>query len=202
MNVWQTHPINPQKRHLDQAAYALNREEVLILPTDTVYALCAKANCHDAVKRIYRLKNLPENKPLALYCQDFAQAAQFIRMDNNQVFRLIKKLIPGPYTFVFAASKNLPSYTLTRQKTVGIRIVDHPVIQGILERLDFPIVGTSLVLEDLYIAYPEEIEEKYGKLVEGFINCGPIPLEYSTILDCRNYPPEILRQGKGKVNFY
>ncbi|MCS6985021.1 MAG: L-threonylcarbamoyladenylate synthase [Leptospiraceae bacterium] len=197
MTVWETHPVNPQKRNLDQVAYALNRGEVIILPTDTVYALTAKANCHEAVLRIYRLKNLPENKPLALYCVNFGQAAQFIRMDNNQVYRYVKRIIPGPYTLVFTASKNLPAYTLTKQKTVGIRIVDHPVVKGLLERLDFPLIGTSVVLEDPYLAYPEEIEDKYGKLVDGFVNCGPIPLEYSTILDCRAYPPVLLRQGKG-----
>ncbi len=183
------------------AAAALRRGDVFIIPTDTVYALTTIFSDKKAVEKIYRLKNIPPEKPLALYCRDFAQAASYIRMDNNQIFRLLKTAAPGPFTFVFQASKNLPQFTLSKQKTVGIRIIDHPVVQGLLERLDSPLVGSSLPLDDEMIAYPEDIEERYGKTVDGFIDSGPLEIEYSTILDCRDYPPEILRQGKGQISF-
>lgn len=195
------HPQNPQKRVLDQVAKEIGRGAVYIIPTDTVYAFVTGFANKKSIARLYQLKDMPENKPLSLYCRDFSQAAEYIRMDYNQIFRWMKGNLPGPYTLIFPASKNLPNYTLTKQKTVGIRIVDNPVVQGLLERIDMPIIGTSVFSSDGYLTYPEDLEDEYGKLVDGILDIGPLDLSMSTILDATVYPPEVIREGKGELRF-
>ena len=192
------HPDNPQARTINQVAQDLSKGKLFILPTDTVYAFATALNQKKTIERIYRLKDIPPHKPLSLYCRDFSQAAEYVRLDNNQVFRWMKSNLPGPYTLVLKASKKLPQYTLSKQRTVGIRIVDHPVIQLILERLQAPIIGSSVFVEDEYLTYPDDLDDRYGKLVDGIVDTGPLELSLSTVLDACEYPLQLIREGKGE----
>lgn len=192
------HPENPQKNILDKVAAQLQKGAIYILPTDTVYAFATCLDSKKSIEKIYALKKMPPNKPLALYCRDFSQASDYIKMTDNRAFRWMKQHLPGPYTLVFQASKNLPQYTITKKKTVGIRIIDHPVIQGLLQRMDSPIIGTSVYTEGEYFTYAEDLDQTYGKQVTATLDTGPLDQEFSTILDMSDYPPELLRAGKGE----
>ena len=195
------HPDNPQKRELKRISEDLAVGKIKILPTDTVYAFVTALGNKKSIANIYNMKSISYSKPLSLYCKDFSQADQFIKMPSNQAFRWMKSHLPGPYTLVFKASKNLPQYTLTRQKTVGVRIINHPVIQGILEFLDTPLIGSSVSNEGLYYHYPDDLDEVYGKRVSEIVDGGISELELSTILDATGFPFEVIREGKGLIDF-
>ncbi|MDH5719577.1 MAG: L-threonylcarbamoyladenylate synthase [Spirochaetia bacterium] len=197
--IYKVHPKNPEKRIIEKIAKDIVNGKVFILPTDTVYAFATTLSNKKAIEKLYSLKDMPDQKPLSLYCKDFSQVSEYVRMDNNQIFRWMKANLPGPFTLIFKASKKLPQYTLSKQKTVGIRVIDHPVTQMLLSFMDMPIIGTSVFTEEKYISFPEELEKKYGKLVAGIVDAGPIELSLSTVLNAEEYPFEIIRQGKGEI---
>lgn len=197
--LYQVHPENPQPRTVAAVARILQNGGVCILPTDTVFAFATTLNNKKSIERLYRLKDMPLSKPLALYCRDFSMASEFIKMNNNQVFRWMRSHLPGPYTLVFPASHNIPHYTLRKQKTVGIRIISHPLIEALLQSLSHPLIGTSIPEQEDYLVYAEDLQEKYGKLVDAVVDSGPIQHEPSTILDAGEFPLTVIRQGKGKV---
>lgn len=193
------HPENPQKRILTQVAEGLKKGGVYIVPTDSVYAFVASLENKKAVEKIYALKELPPSRRLSLFCRDFSQASEYIRQNDNRAFKWIKQNLPGPYTLIFNASKKLPQYTLSKQKTVGIRIIDHPVISGILDLLGSPLIGSSVMQTDGYLTYPDDLEDIFGKRVEGIVDTGPFEPEVSTILDATSWPFELIREGRGEV---
>ena len=195
------HPENPQKREINRISEELLAGKIKILPTDTVYAFVTALGDKKSIEQIYNLKNISYTKPLSLYCKDFSQADQFIKMPSNQAFRWMKSHLPGPYTLVFRASKNLPQYTLTRQKTVGVRIINHPIIRDILECLDTPLIGSSVSNEGLYYHYPDDLDDLYGKRVSEIVDGGIGEVELSTIIDATGFPFEVIREGKGPVDF-
>lgn len=198
--MYKVHPENPQPRTVAMLAEILTKGGVCLLPTDTVYAFATILNNKKSIERLYRLKDMPLSKPLALYCRDFSQASDFIKMNNNQVFRWMRSHLPGPYTLVFPASHNIPHYTLRKQKTVGIRVISHPLIEALLNSLGHPLVGTSVPQQENYLVYAEDLDEKYGKLVDAVVDAGPLQHEPSTILDAQHFPLEVIRKGKGKFN--
>ncbi len=191
------HPVNPQSHILDKVAADIEKGGIYIVPTDTVYAFATSLSSKKSIEKIYSLKKMPPNKPLSLYCRDFSHASNFIRMTDNRAFRWMKEHLPGPYTLVFQASKKLPQYTITKKKTVGIRIIDHPVIRGLLDRMESPIIGTSVYTEGEYFTYAEDLDQLYGKQIAATLDTGPVDQDFSTILDMSEYPPELLRAGKG-----
>lgn len=195
--IIQVHPENPQKRLIAKLSEGLSRGEIYILPTDTVYAFVTGLQNKKSLDKICTIKKIPPNKPLSLYCRDFSQISEFVKMDDNRIFRWMKANLPGPYTLVFTASKNLPQYTLSRQKTVGIRLIENNIIRDILALTNHPLVGSSVSLDESYPTNPEELDLLYGKQVQGIIDAGLLEPTFSTVLDARNYPPEILREGKG-----
>ena len=198
--IIELNPYSPQPRSLEQIADGLRKGGLYILPTDTVYAFACLLDQKKAIEKIYSLKSLPNNKPLSLYCRDFTQTAEYARMDNNKLFRWMKINLPGPFTLVFEAAKKMPQYTLSKQKKIGIRIIDHPVIASLLKIINLPIIGSSVTVEDEYLTYPRELNERYGKQVNAIIDAGPLEAEVSTVLDAIDYPPSVIRQGKGMIN--
>lgn len=198
--LYRVHPENPQPRTVSMVADVLTKGGICVLPTDTVYAFATILNNKKSIERLYRLKDMPLSKPLALYCRDFSQASEFIKMSNNQVFRWMRSNLPGPYTLVFPASHNIPHYTLRKQKTVGIRVISHPLIEALLNILGHPLVGTSVPQQENYLVYADDLEEKYGKLVDAVVDAGPLQHEPSTILDTQEFPFEVIREGKGKFD--
>lgn len=195
------HPDNPQKRHITRISEELAKGEIYILPTDTVYAFVTGLQNKKSIDKICQIKRIPPNKPLSLYCRDFSQISEYVKMDDNRIFRWMKANLPGPYTLVFNASKNLPQFTLSKQKTVGIRLIENNVISDILALSEYPLIGSSVSLDDTYPTDPDELEHHYGKQVASIVDAGLREPTFSTVLDAREYPPEIIRAGKGNLVF-
>lgn len=193
------HPDNPELRRVKELARMLKDGALLILPTDTVYAFVTLAQNKESVAQIQRIKDLPKNKALTLYCRDFSQMSTYVRSQGNQLFRFLKEILPGPYTLIFDAAKNLPHYAVTKQNTVGIRVVEHPLIAALLAELDLPLLGSSLDMPPSEMFDFEDIADRYENRVTAVIHCGEVNAQYSTILDVREWPPSLIREGLGPV---
>lgn len=194
--MWRVHPTHPEKRVVGWILEALEKDSVLILPTDTVYAFVCSALSPKAIEKIYEIKNLPENKPLSLLCADVAMASRYAQGISNTVFRFMKKVTPGPFTFIFRANRNMDRRAAGKRKEVGIRIVDHVLIQEILARRNEPLVSTSVPWEEEFID-PEALEESYGKRVAAVVDAGIRENTPSTILDCSTGEISLIREGAG-----
>ena len=193
------HPENPEKRILKQISENLKDGEVYIFPSDTVYSFVADSKSKSGIEKLYNLKNLEKSKPLSLLCPSISVASEYIENIPNSAFRLMKKITPGPFTFIFKANKKIPRVSLTNQKTkdIGIRIPDNIYLQSLLEVHGSTLIGTSVYSSDEYMISPDEIEDLYGKKVKGIINGGILKQELSTIIDFSSGDILIIREGKG-----
>ena len=196
----QIHPDNPDERKIKQVVECLRSGGVIIYPTDTVYGIGCDIRDAKAVEKICRIKNIDLKKAdFSFLCYDLSNLSEFVMPVDNSVFRMLKKNLPGPFTFILDANKNLP-LAYKGKKTVGIRVPDHPIPQLIVEKLGHPIASTSIKDDDEVIEYstdPELIAEKYDHLVDIVIDSGYGDNVASTIVDLTSGEPEILREGKG-----
>jgi len=197
------HPDNPNPREIAIAVEALKNNGLIIYPTDTVYGLAWDINSPKAFDQIVRIKGksaLKEN--FSLICSDLSQVSQFTMHINNAVFKLLKRNLPGPFTFILNANNNVPRFYKTKKKTVGIRIPNNNIAIELVNRLGHPIMTTSLHDEDEILEYmtdPELIHDKYEHLVDFVIDGGYGNNEASTVVDCTGDEIEILRQGIGEL---
>jgi len=197
------HPDNPNPREIAIAVEALKNNGLIIYPTDTVYGLAWDINSPKAFDQIVRIKGksaLKEN--FSLICNDLSQVSQFTMHINNAVFKLLKRNLPGPFTFILNANNNVPRFYKTKKKTVGIRIPNNNIAIELVNKLGHPIMTTSLHDEDEILEYmtdPELIHEKYEHLVDYVIDGGYGNNEASTVVDCTGDNIEILRQGIGEL---
>lgn len=197
------HPQNPDARKIAQAVEVLQSGGIIIYPTDTVYAIgCDMAN-QDAVERVCRIRNLdPERAMLTIMCRDISEVAEYAAQIDTPVFKLLRRNLPGPFTFVLPAGSKTPKLFRNRKKTIGIRIPDHPIVQALIEALGRPMLTTSLKTGDDVVEYytdPELLHEEYQKLVDAVIDGGPGGNSPSTLVDCTGSEPEVLRQGLGEL---
>jgi tRNA threonylcarbamoyl adenosine modification protein (Sua5/YciO/YrdC/YwlC family) len=197
-------PHHPEGRKIRQVVETLESGGVVIYPTDTVYALGCAMDQQAAVERICRLRRLdPARAMLSVLCRDISQASDFTRPLNNAVFRLMKRNLPGPFTFVLNTNNKVPKLFKNKKRTIGVRVPDHPIAQGILEALGEPMLTASLKTEedDLqeYYTDPERIHEVFGKRVDLVIDGGPGGLTPSTLVFCTADEPELIRQGAGEL---
>ncbi|MDE6507163.1 MAG: threonylcarbamoyl-AMP synthase [Alistipes sp.] len=190
---------NPSERELQRVVAALESDDLIIYPTDSVYAFGCSVRSARAIERLRRLKGKDE---FALVFADLAQAAEFCRIDNA-AFRILRRNLPGPFTFVLPASSLVPDKTLGRRKTIGVRIPAHPVARAIVGALRCPLV-TASVREDSeeteYMTDPELIHERYGREVAWVVDGGAGDLVPTSVVDLSGPEPEILREGKGELN--
>lgn len=205
--VLKIHPENPHQRAVEQVVEALKAGAVIIYPTDTVYGLGCDIFNQQAMEKLARLKGVKLNKSqFSIVCNNLSHLSTFTRPIDNTTFRLLKRALPGPFTFILNANNSLPSYYKTRE-TVGIRVPNNKVSQAIVQALDSPIASTSLVADEEdkeYYADPELIARKYDKLVDIVIDSGTGGLQASTIVDLSQGDAhlEVLRQGKGDIEDY
>jgi len=183
----------------------LNDGGLIIYPTDTMYAIGCHGLKERAIERICKIKDIdPRKNNLSIICYDQSTISQYAKVSNN-VFKLMKNHLPGPFTFILNGTTSLPKIFRNR-KEVGIRMPDNEIIREIARLLNAPIMTTTLPLregEDIeYATDPELIDEKFGELVDLVIDGGIGGMEPSTIVDCTNEPPEIVRQGKGWLENY
>lgn len=192
---------NPNKRTIQQIAKALRDGGIIIYPTDTLYAIGCDALNVRAVERICRIKGIdPAKASLSIVCNDIGNVAHYARIDNT-THRIMRKNLPGAFTFILPASSGLPKIYKQR-KSVGIRIPDNNIARAIVEELGNPLLSTSVATnhdEPEYTTNPELIAEAYGSMVDYVIDGGEGDIMGSTIIDCTGDEPEIVRQGKGEI---
>lgn len=190
---------NPNEREISKIIKILQDGGLIIYPTDTVYAIGCDALNVRAVEQICKMKGInPEKSNLSIICYDLSNISEYAKVDNA-TFKFMKKNLPGAFTFILPTNSKLPKIYKNR-KTVGIRVPDNNIIRKLVENLGNPILTTSIKDDDEVIEYttdPELIYEKYENLVDAVIDGGFGGIEASTIIDCTNTEPEIVRQGKG-----
>jgi len=192
---------NPNPREVRQIVEVLRNNGVIIYPTDTVYGMGCDITNQKAVEKVARLKGVKVEKAnFSFICSDLSHLSDYTKPISNSVFKLMKKNLPGPFTFILEANNNVPKYFKGKKKTVGIRIPDNNIIHEIVRELGNPILSTSIHDEDEILEYttdPELIHEKYEDLVDIVVDGGYGQLVPSTVIDFTNDRIEILREGKG-----
>jgi tRNA threonylcarbamoyl adenosine modification protein (Sua5/YciO/YrdC/YwlC family) len=190
---------NPQPRLITQVIETLRHGGVICCPTDTMYGIGCDIFNQKAVKRIYQIKRRPKDKPFSFMCASLVNISDYGHVGNT-AYRLMRKNLPGPYTFVLSGTKLVPKIMLTKQKTVGIRVPDHAICLAIIEALGNPILNTSAALEeDDPVRSCHDAERLFGKQVDLIIDGGEIIPTPSTVISLLTEQPEILREGKGDI---
>lgn len=195
------YPQNPNEKDIRLVVDILQKGGIIIYPTDTVYGLGCDITNFKAVERIARYKNISvEKSNFSFICSDLSHLSDFSKPVSNQLFKLLKRYLPGPFTFILHANSNVPKYFKGKKKTVGIRIPDNSIIREIVKVLGNPILSTSIHDDDEIIEYstdPELIHEKFKEITDLVIDGGYGDNMPSTIVDCTTDVPVIVRQGKG-----
>jgi len=199
MKRLQIHPQNPQGRYVKMAADVLSNGGLLIYPTDSVYGLGCDLLNKNAIEKIYQNKGNDKRKLLSFICPDLQRISEYAYVSNS-AYKIMRHLLPGPYTFILNATKQVPRILLEKRKTVGIRVPDNVVCQALLAEFGRPIISTSASLQDQnFLSDPEEIAKTFTHIVDLFLDTGPGGLEPSTIIDLTEEEPVLVRQGKGKL---
>ncbi|KJK42120.1 translation factor Sua5 [Lentzea aerocolonigenes] len=193
------HPVNPQKRAIDQAVRILQEDGLIAYPTDSCYALGCRLGNKDGIDRIREIRKLDDKHHFTLMCENFAQLGQFVVVDNA-VFRAIKASTPGNYTFILPATKEVPRRMMhPKKKTVGARIPDHVVTQALLEAMSEPLLTSTLLLPDEAepLVQGWEIKERLDHVVDAVIDSGECGTTPTTVVDFSSGEAEIIRYGAG-----
>ena len=200
------HPKNPNPRNFRILIDCLKNGGVVIYPTDTVYGMGCDIFNSRAVERICKIRGVkPEKANFSFICADLSHIAEYAKNIDTPVYKVMRKALPGPFTFILEANSNVPKLFKSSRKTVGIRIPDNNICLQIVKELGNPIMSTSIHDEDEIIEYttdPELIHEKYKDIVDIVVDGGYGNNEPSTIVDCSAGDFEILRQGLGDLNLY
>jgi tRNA threonylcarbamoyl adenosine modification protein (Sua5/YciO/YrdC/YwlC family) len=194
------HPKNPQPRNIATVVDVLKAGGVIIYPTDTIYGLGCDIHQQKAVERICRIKNIDAAKAqLSFVCYDISDLSQYVKPIPTVIYRMLKQYLPGPYTFILPASKEVPKILKSKKDTVGLRIPDNIIARTIVKELGCPVLSASLPGEMVEeYTDPEIIYEKFRKLVDLVIDGGPGGMEPSTVVDCTGDEPVVIRQGLGE----
>ncbi len=198
------HPHNPQPRTIEQIVAELKKGAVMLYPTDTVYAIGCDLSVKSAVEKVRRIKQMSNDKPLTFLCSSLSNISQYATV-SDRAYRIMKHLIPGPYTFLLPASKQVPKLVMSpKRKTTGIRVPDNVLCQALLESLGNPVISTSAHIRDEDGEYPtvnvekaylfDALESQVDIIIDNGIDPG---FNVSTILDFATDKPEVIRQGLG-----
>ncbi len=195
------HPDNPQPRNIRTVVDCLRSGGVIIYPTDTIYGIGCDIYNQQAIERIYRIKNIQaKHANFSFIWRDLSHLSDYARNIDTPIFRILKTALPGPYTFILEASREVPKALKTKKDTVGIRVPDHIICQTIVQELGHPIMSASLPMGDEveYYTDPEMIYEVFGKQVDIVIDSGIGNMIASTVIDCTDGTPQLIREGAGK----
>jgi tRNA threonylcarbamoyl adenosine modification protein (Sua5/YciO/YrdC/YwlC family) len=193
------HPTHPQPRLIRQAAEIVRGGGVIAYPTDSSYALGCRLGNRDAVSRMRRIRGVDEQHHLTLVLRDLAELGHFARLDNWQ-FRLVRGAVPGPYTFILPATREVPRRLQhPKRSTVGLRVPDHAVVMALLTELGEPILSSTLMLpgDEHPLNDPTEIRARLERRLDAILDAGACPAEPTTVLDLAVEPPAITRVGRG-----
>ncbi len=202
--ILELHPANPNPRDLKKAIDILNHDGVIILPTDTIYAIGCRLDSKKGIERMAKIAGKKSEKVnFSLLCSDLSNIADYTSNIDKSVFRLLKNNLPGPFTFILKANNNVTRYFSGNKKTIGIRVPDNVIAQQLISELGIPLVVSTIHHDDEILEYmtdPEEIHEKFEKQVDVVIDGGAGGNQASTIIDCTEYEPIVVREGKGTLN--
>lgn len=201
---FQIHPTHPQARLVSRACEIVRAGGIIAYPTDSSYALGCAIGDKQAMERIRAIRNLDETHNFTLVCRDFSAISLYARIDNT-LFRLIKACTPGPYTFILAATREVPRRLQhARRRTIGIRIPDFPVVTALLDELGEPLMSSTLILpgNDLPENDPVEIREVLEHQIDLVIDAGPVDNQPTTVVDLSAGEPVVVREGAGPVALF
>ena len=197
------YPENPNPKQIEKVVEILRNGGIIIYPTDSVYGMGCDIHNHKTVEKIAKIRGIkPDKARFSIICHDLSQISAYSKPINNSVFKLMKKNLPGPFTFILNANSKVPSLFLTNKKTIGIRIPNNSIILEIVREFGSPILTTSVHDEDELVEYttdPELIHENYSELVDLVIDGGFGQNIASTVVDCTDSEPFIVRQGIGEL---
>ena len=188
-------PDNPQKRLISKVVQVLDQGGLIIYPTDTFYGIGCDLFNKKSIKQIYQLKRRPLTKPFSFVCANLNDISLYAQVSNN-AYRIMKRCLPGPYTFVLEGTRLVPKLMLAKRRTVGIRVPDNKICLAIVKSLGRPIISTSVNLDE-----PSLIHDTYSSFVEMVIDGGVVSHEPSTVVSLIDDNPEVIREGKGEINF-
>ena len=195
-------PERPRPRQISRVAEALRRGDVVVYPTETCYGIGANIFDKKAIKRVYEIKGLPKSTPFSFVCADLRDISRYAFV-TDYAYRILKRFLPGPYTFVLEGSREVPKMMLRKRRSVGIRIPAHPVCKAIADALGNPLISTSASINNGPIwSDPREIADVLGKRVAVVVDCGIIPAEPSSVISLVNDEPFVLRKGKGDISTF
>lgn len=199
------HPLNPEMRKINRVVQCLRDGGLIIYPTDTVYGLGCDLTNRRAIERLCLVRKIkPEKLNLSFICHDISEVAKYVKRLDTPIFKIMKKVLPGPYTFIFESSSAVPKILGVNKKTVGIRVPAHTIPLMLVKELGNPLINASIKSEDAvqeYTTDPEEIHQQYLHQVDMVIDAGAGGNVPSTILDCTGEEVEIVREGLGPVNW-
>ena len=196
---FEVHPDNPQPRLLKQAAQILHGGGIAAIPTDSSYALVCHLDDKTAVEALRRIRGVDDRHHLTLLCRDLSELANYARVDNRQ-YRLLKLGTPGPYTFILQATKEVPRrVSHPQRRTIGLRVPDHRVAQDLLAEFGQPLLATTLIPpgETEPMNDPQAIRERFQKLLQAVVDAGACPMQPTTVVDCTDDEPVLVRVGRG-----
>lgn len=194
------HPDNPQKRLIKQAVEIIHQGGVIVYPTDSSYALGCHIGDKDALTRIRRIRQVDDKHNMTLVCRDLSEIATYAKIDNSD-YRLLKSLTPGPYTFILSATSEVPRRIMhPKRRHIGLRVMDHPIVNALLEELGQPLMSCTLIMpgEELPVTDAEDIRAQLEKQVDLIIDGGHCGIEPTTVIRMTDGMPQVLRDGKGK----
>ena len=199
---FEVHPDNPQPRLIKQAVALLHGGGVCAVPTDSSYALVCHLDDKAAAEQLRRIRQVDDKHHLTLLCRDLSELASYARVDNRQ-YRRLKLGTPGPYTFILEATKEVPRrLSHPARRTIGLRVPQHKVTQALLAELGQPLLATTLIApgETDPLNDPEEIRERFQKLLAAVVDAGACPMAPTTVIDLTDDEPRLVRQGRGDLS--
>jgi len=195
-------PQNPQPRLIRRVVEVLKAEGVIAYPTDTVYGFGCSLYNKKGIERIYLIKGGEKDRPFSFICADLKDISLYAKV-SNYAYKTMRRLLPGPYTFILEGTKLVPKIMLTRRKTAGIRVPHNPICLAIVKELGHPIISTSAMLPGGVLLYdPAEIDSQLGSALDLVIDGGALVSEPSSVIDLTGDRPKVLRKGKGDVSFF
>ncbi len=195
-------PVNPQPRKIELVLDTLRRGGVIAYPTDTIYGIGCDIMNKKAIERVYQIKQRPKNNPFSFICSDLKNISQYAKV-SNYAYKTMRRLLPGPYTFILEGSNQVPKMMLTKRKTAGIRVPDHKICMAIIQELGNPIISTSAASPDgELLSEPWLIDHHIGKQLDIVIDGGPVPGEPSSVVSLIGDEPDVYRKGLGDVSIF
>ncbi|MDL2330140.1 threonylcarbamoyl-AMP synthase [Desulfosarcina sp. OttesenSCG-928-A07] len=197
--LYAINPDTPQERLIRKVAGILNAGGVIAYPTDTYYGIGCDLLNKNAIEKVYQLKQRSKNQPFSFICADLKNISEYAKV-SNYAYKTMRRFLPGPYTFILPGSKLVPKIMLTKRKTVGIRVPDHPICLLLVEALGHPIISTSATTPDGEVFRdPSLIQDYFGSRLDGIIDGGPVPGAPSSVISLEGDEPVVIREGLGDV---